>query len=137
MRQPTKALLARTLDELIVRLSRPMSRTPSGWTYLPQVPLVVCLDGFTMSVQASETHYCSPRLNFGPWTAVEVGFPSQRVNMLEKYRERLAGNGPTNSVYPYVPIEIVAKVIAWHGGFAPTEMGRLVAEFTGKVTEDE
>ena len=38
---------------------------------------VVCADGFSMSVQASETHYCSPREDGAEkYTAVEVGYPN-------------------------------------------------------------
>ena len=38
---------------------------------------VVCADGFSMSVQASETHYCSPREDGAEkYTAVEVGYPT-------------------------------------------------------------
>lgn len=36
---------------------------------------ITCQDGTTLSVQVSETHYCSPRDNFGPYYQVEVGFP--------------------------------------------------------------
>ena len=32
-------------------------------------------DGTSLSVQVSETHYCSPRNNWGPYYEVEVGFP--------------------------------------------------------------
>jgi len=136
MKRPTKALSIAVFDELNARLSRRQrNKTTPGWTYLPQVPEIKCADGLTMSVQASETHYCTPRDNTGPWTAVEVGFPSRRVRALMPYAE--TKSNPTGTVYAWVPIGIVAQVIAWHGGFAPTEMDRLVAEFTGKVTEDE
>lgn len=40
---------------------------------------VVCADGFTLSVQASDFHYCTPRSKEGPWTHFEV--------MLEDYEE--------------------------------------------------
>ncbi len=32
-------------------------------------------NGGTISVQASETHYCTPRDNTGPWTEFETGHP--------------------------------------------------------------
>ena len=41
-----------------------------------QIPEIVCKDGTTLSVQASEFHYCTPRDNKGPYTHVEIGFPS-------------------------------------------------------------
>lgn len=34
---------------------------------------LVCKDGTTISVQASEFHYCTPRNNEGPWTEFETG----------------------------------------------------------------
>jgi len=41
-------------------------------------PRIYCHDGFNLSVQASEVTYATPRSNTGPYTAVEVGFPSHR-----------------------------------------------------------
>ena len=76
--------------------------------------LVRCKDGFTMSVQASEYHYCIPRNNDGPWTHVEVGFPSDREELLMPYAED--SEHPTETVYAYVPVEVVEKVIEKHGG---------------------
>ena len=75
---------------------------------------VECVDGFIMSVQASENHYCTPRDNIGPWTEVEVGFPNRIEPLLWPYAEG-PGNW-TDTVYPYVPIELVAAVIEVHGG---------------------
>jgi len=33
---------------------------------------VVCRDGTVLSVQASHSHYCTPKNNDGPWTSLEV-----------------------------------------------------------------
>jgi len=74
----------------------------------------VCVDGFTMSVQASATHYCSPRTDDGPWSAVEVGFPSRIEPLLWDYAE-MPGDW-TNTVYGYVPFDVVAAIIELHGG---------------------
>lgn len=70
----------------------------------------VCADGFTISIQASRWHYCVPRetIATGDYTYVELGFPSEREKILEKFRE--------GTVYPYVPIEVVEKVMQNHGG---------------------
>ena len=84
--------------------------------HLTQVPTIVCAGGLKMSVQASRYHYCTPRDSVGPWSSVEIGFPSQRVERLMFYAED--GSAPTDTVYGYVPIEVVAEVIAEHGGFA-------------------
>ena len=37
---------------------------------------VKCKDGFTMSVQASKSHYSEPKNDEGPYSEVEVGIPS-------------------------------------------------------------
>jgi hypothetical protein len=72
-------------------------------------PQIVCADGFTISVQASAFHYCSPRRNEGPYTEVEVGFPSEYEPLLAPYSD---GSG----VFPYTPIDVVREVILKHGG---------------------
>ena len=50
-------------------------------------PPVECKDGFKMSVQAGMYHYCSPQNDVGPWTSVEVGFPSKVEPILWEYAE--------------------------------------------------
>lgn len=77
-------------------------------------PSVRCVDGFNMSVQASSGHYCSPRNDVGPWVTVEVGFPSQKCDDLMPYAEN--ADDPCGTVYGWVPVEVVEKVIADHGG---------------------
>jgi len=83
---------------------------------------VLCKDGFKMSVQASVNHYCEPRADGYDtiYSQVEVGFPSEREPLLDKYVEDLRLKDEeinyTDSVYPYVPAEIIATIIAKHGG---------------------
>ncbi len=79
------------------------------------VPRIVCRDGFSMSVQAHSGSYCSPRDGGkGPWDSVELGFPSAREELLMPYVED--SENPTDTVYGYVPIEVVEQVIEKHGG---------------------
>jgi len=78
------------------------------------IPKMKCEDGFTMSVQASNTHYCTPRIESGPWTAFEIGYPSQKEDLIMKYAE--TPEEPTNTVYGHVPLNVVIKVIKKHGG---------------------
>lgn len=78
------------------------------------VPTITCKDGFNLSVQASEYHYCSPREKQGPWYQVEVGFPSQKPELITDYAEN--ADDPTGTVYGYVPVELVNQLIALHGG---------------------
>jgi hypothetical protein len=80
------------------------------------MPRVVCADGFEMSVQASSTHYCTPRENEEPYySTVEVGYPSQVVPELLPYIDGSDGN-PTESVYGGVPVDVVNRIVAAHGG---------------------
>jgi hypothetical protein len=74
-------------------------------------PALVCADGFTFSAQASAGHYCSPRNNEGPYTAIELGFPSAPDEIIAEWRE-----AKNSGVYAEVPIEVVLKLIAKHGG---------------------
>jgi len=93
----------------------------------PARDAVRCKDGFTMSVQASAYHYCSPRINDAEgYLEVEIGFPTEREPLIDEYAEGfglLIEDGDkdyefdfTNAVYPYVPAEIVIEVIMKHGG---------------------
>ena len=77
-------------------------------------PRIQCADGFNLSVQAREMCYCTPRSSVGPWTEVEVGFPSDREELLMGYAE--SPSDPTGTVYGWVPVETIADVIAKHGG---------------------
>ena len=82
-------------------------------------PGIECADGFEMSVQASSYHYCTPRNSVGPWTHVEVGFPSERVEVLMPYAEDTFE--PTSTIYAQVPINVVEYVITSHGGVKSSE----------------
>ena len=77
---------------------------------------VVCADGFTMSVQAHDGAYCTPREDDAhQYTEVEIGYPSDREELIMDWIEMPDG-GPSDSVYPYVPVSVVTNVIAKHGG---------------------
>ena len=95
---------------------------------------VVCADGFEMSVQASETNYCEPRIdNAERYTAVEVGFPNREEDLLLPWAEDR--QAPTNTVYGWVPVERVALVIAKHGGMVEGEVPSGVAPLKARSTE--
>ena len=79
---------------------------------------IMCIDGTKISVQASRTHYCSPRDDNGPWYKVECGYPSVAPpDTWEEYAEEW--NTPTNTVYGWVPVELVREFIKEHGGEKP------------------
>lgn len=87
----------------------------------PNYAEVVCADGVTLSVQASRHHYCTPRNDEGPYTTVEVGFPSVRPPVSWKpYCEDW--KDPTNTVYGCVPVALVAHFVKRHGGMTAGEM---------------
>ena len=76
-------------------------------------PRVHCADGFSVSVQASQYHYCRPRIdNAEKYNAVELGYPSAADALLTDYAE-----DDTNSetVYGSVRVKIVDKLIENHG----------------------
>ena len=110
--------------ELDRRLDHESRRKDSYSTFgehLTAVPRIECADGFSMSVQASAFHYCTPRESEGPWCRVEVGFPTAREEALMQWMEDWGDTDPVEAVYAYVPIEVVAQVIVDHGGFATPE----------------
>jgi len=82
---------------------------------------IVCKDGFTMSVQANEWAYCSPRVdNAERYAAVEVGYPCPAEPLLMEWAE--SEDRPTDTVYCWVPSERVALVCAKHGGIVSGEL---------------
>lgn len=88
-----------------------------GFQMKQQLPHIHCMDGTKLSVQASEHHYCSPRVNKGPYTEVEVGFPSAPtpetwVPFAECYDEEKQ----RADIYAYIPITLVMMYIGAHGG---------------------
>ena len=81
---------------------------------------IICADGFTMSVQASENAYSTPKENEGPYTAAEVGYPTEEESLLMQYVED--ETKPTDTVYPYVPSSVISLVCVKHGGIVEGEL---------------
>jgi hypothetical protein len=92
--------------------------------------LVVCADGFSMSVQASETTYCTPRDNLGPYYEAEIGFPNRKEDMLMKWADD--PSDPTETVYGYVPRQVILNVIAKHGGMVDGQLPAGITNLWGK-----
>ena len=60
-------------------------------------PRVHCADGFSVSVQASQYHYCRPRIdNAEKYNTVELGYPSASDDLITDYAE---DDTYTNTVY--------------------------------------
>ena len=76
---------------------------------------IFCADGTKVSVQASHTHYCTPRNDTGPYTRLEVGYPS--ADPPEAWAKYADGEYPSD-VYGYVPVAMIREFIEAHGGEA-------------------
>ena len=75
---------------------------------------IVCNDGFSISVQANNYTYCTPREDEAwPYSKVELGFPSAFDELIDEYAHC---DGTLETVYGYVPIDIVNELIEKHGG---------------------
>ena len=97
-----------------------------------RLPHIVCADGFSMSVQVGYSLYCTPKKVAKRYSAVEIGFPSDHEPLIEEYAESFYDDGEdvtdyTDTVYPYVPVKIVNKVLKKHGGIDMRETLREVA----------
>jgi len=99
-----------TLDEFITKTNNKLSNRTFNVR-----PAIYCDDGFTVSVQASEGHYCNPKINNSTkYSEFELGFPSETEELILPFIE---GNGdPTETVYGWVPADTLIKVINKHGG---------------------
>ena len=92
-----------------------------------RLPHIVCVDGFEMSVQVGFSLYSTPKKVAKRYSAVEIGFPSEHEPLIEEYAETFYKEDGeditdyTDTVYPYVPVRIVDKVLKKHGGIDLTE----------------
>ena len=92
-----------------------------------RLPKIVCSDGFEMSVQVGFSLYSTPKKVAKRYSAVEIGFPSEHEPLIEEYAETFYKEDGedvtdyTDTVYPYVPVRIVDKVLKKHGGIDMTE----------------
>lgn len=79
---------------------------------------LVLANGVSLSIQASSTHYCSPRetLPYSQYTEFEVGYPSEEIEALMPYCDNC--ENPTETVYAYVPLEVLDAYITSVGGVA-------------------
>lgn len=76
---------------------------------------VTCKDGYSVSIQASETSYSEPRTNDAVrYESVELGFPSHADDLINKYAED--EYNPCETVYGWVPVSVVNLLLAKHGG---------------------
>jgi hypothetical protein len=88
----------------------------AGRTDVVRMPCarITCADGFSVSVQANTTAYCTPRDLAGPYTHVELGYPSLGDELITAFAED--PEHLTETVYPQVPVETILELINKHGG---------------------
>ena len=104
--------------------SDPLMKHMLTYTRLPKI---VCSDGFEMSVQVGFSLYSTPKKVAKRYSGVEIGFPSEHESLIEEYAETFYQEDGedvtdyTDTVYPYVPVKIVDKVLKKHGGIDMTE----------------
>ena len=93
-----------------------LSHRPDHVESIWYAPRINCADGFSLSVQVHEGAYCSPRDGIGPdWFQAEIGFPSARpTDEVMAYAEE--PEDPTGTVYSYVPMEAIDRLVDEHGG---------------------
>jgi hypothetical protein len=77
-------------------------------------PRIFCNDGFSMSVQAGYAKYSTPREHGTTFLSYEIGYPSKKEALIMPYVED--AKRPRQTVYGYVPFDVVEAVIAKHGG---------------------
>ena len=92
-----------------------------------RLPHIVCADGFSMSVQVGYSLYSTPKKVAKRYSAVEIGFPSEPEELIKEWAEFLPFSEEdeepdyTDTVYPYVPVGVVDKVLKKHGGIDLTK----------------
>ena len=77
---------------------------------------IVCKDGTKLSVQASETHYCQPRVNQNKLQGMKYYQVEVWRVSCEVPNEWLQYGDPEENPFAYIPIEMVEDFIDSHGG---------------------
>ena len=112
--------LAKNRD--LLRCVKPIHFKNENMMTSTRLPQIVCADGFKMSVQVGFSLYSTPKKVAKRYSAVEIGFPSEYEPLIEEYAETFYKDDGedvtdyTDTVYPYVPVKIVDKVLKKHGG---------------------
>lgn len=107
----------------------------------PLIPRAVCADGFSISVQCCRGNYCSPREDFADqYESMELGYPSG----LDEVTDSIIGEwaetpGTSDTVFGYVPVEVIDQLMEAHGGIKWVERNGVLVElrFTPLVTQED
>jgi hypothetical protein len=81
----------------------------------------VCGNGLSFSLRAGKYLFSKPQSETGPWESVEVAYTSRPVPELFPYEQRPPQRNSRESVYQYVPVEVVDDIIEKNGGISPTD----------------
>lgn len=103
------------LEEAEAQLVQYIGSTCKLW----KRPRVTLKDGVSMSIQASGFHYSEPRKSgLSKYESYEVGYPSDVIEQLIPYAECMSEDREEllNTVYGYVPHEVLVDVVREHGG---------------------
>ena len=123
-----------TMDFLQIYLNTHLTRVPkSEWeeflkenrnsltSQTDPLPCLYLADGNSISIQASKSHYSSPRADAGIFTEVEIGYPSWDIEGEVEDLYMDSGN-----VGGYADIVKVAELIDFHGGVVDTDYTRFL-----------
>ena len=76
---------------------------------------IVCVDGFSFSVQCGAGMHSKPREQSDKYLSMEIGFPSEPQPELDS----------GDNVFGYIEVEIIQKIINRHGGIDVEKSGIL------------
>ena len=78
-----------------------------------------CMNGLIISVQCTSSHRANRREVYvnSEWATCECGFPNRELQELKEYAE--VQEHLLDTVYNYVPVDLVIKILNDNGGIAP------------------
>jgi hypothetical protein len=95
----------------------------------PQHGRIYFNNGGDISVQASSYHYSMPTDDQGPYTHIELGYPSQGTKIPDSLLGYADSDSIYNTVYPYVPSSVVKELIDANGGIKSGELPPMEDEY--------
>lgn len=91
---------------------------------------VVCKDGYSISIQAHEGAYCSPRQDGAEcYSLVELGYPNQSDSLIDHLAE--TPDKPKKTIYGYVDVNTVYLLLTKHKGIIEGDVPAGVPVYAG------
>jgi len=87
-------------------LSKRLNYAVNEYTWFYHYPVLVCNDGFSISIQGGKGLYSTPDLKSEIYSTLEIGFPSEDDIIMND----------SEDVRGYVTIEEIESMIERHGG---------------------